>query len=378
MKMKLEETDALVREEQRIQEFLRHDPQNIHLLERMVELKLALKQLAPAHIWAQRALAAHPDSLALRFHMTSIAIAQERYADAEALLRALLEAAPDEPAITYDLASVCMAQGRHEDGLAVLERFPGLDQRLPASRVLKARCLHQLGQLEAARDALGTPPADGASDSDAVGLCALLELDLGNGEQAARLAAKALDADPGNLAALVTAATMALAGPQLDVATDLYNRALRLAPNDGRSWLGLAMVAMYHQDFALATVRLQKAVDAMPGHPGSWVALGWAQIFQRDLAGAHASFAAAHEVSRNFAESHAGLAVVAAMQGQVEQAQRSARRALRLDPDNVSARFALALAAGEVSDQASFDALVDRLLPALRDKTVVPGTTTIH
>ena len=66
--------------------------------------------------------------------------------------------------------------------------------------------------------------------------------------------------------------------------------------------------------------------------------MAWCNLMKKDLAAAQQNFEAAMALDRNFGETHGGLAVVLALQGRREEAKLSIERALRLDPQSLSAR----------------------------------------
>ena len=100
----------------------------------------------------------------------------------------------------------------------------------------------------------------------------------------------------------------------------------------------------------------------MPGHIGTWHGQGWAQLLDHDLEAAQKSFGTALEMDRNFSESHGGLAVVLALRKQDVLARQHAEKALRLDKNNLSGRYAQALLNGEVKDTVAIRKLAQRLL----------------
>lgn len=59
-----------------------------------------------------------------------------------------------------------------------------------------------------------------------------------------------------------------------------------------------------------------------------------------DVGAAHAAFEKALAIDRNFGETHGGLAIVAALQGREADAHLGIKRALRLDPQALSPRYA--------------------------------------
>jgi Flp pilus assembly protein TadD len=68
--------------------------------------------------------------------------------------------------------------------------------------------------------------------------------------------------------------------------------------------------------------------------------LGWIHIMRGNVLAAQLAFQRALAVDRTFGESHGGLAVIAVLQGQELNARTSIKRALRLDPQSMSAQYA--------------------------------------
>jgi tetratricopeptide (TPR) repeat protein len=100
----------------------------------------------------------------------------------------------------------------------------------------------------------------------------------------------------------------------------------------------------------------------MPGHIGSWHALAWAQLMQQDLTGAEMSFSRALAIDGNVGESHGGQAIVYAMRGERASAEESIRRALRLDANGLSARYARIVLSGDVGDPERFKQIARQVL----------------
>jgi Flp pilus assembly protein TadD len=87
-----------------------------------------------------------------------------------------------------------------------------------------------------------------------------------------------------------------------------------------------------------------------------------AGLLQQDLAGARKAFEQALALDGNFAESHGALGLLLALQGDAGRAERQLAIAARLDPSNVTGRFAQAILRGEAADAERLQALVQRLL----------------
>jgi Flp pilus assembly protein TadD len=78
--------------------------------------------------------------------------------------------------------------------------------------------------------------------------------------------------------------------------------------------------------------------------------------------GCRSGIAQALALDRNFAESHGGLAVVAVLQGREEEARASLKRALRLDPQAMSAQYAEMLLLQRAGKQEEARRILDAFL----------------
>lgn len=130
---------------------------------------------------------------------------------------------------------------------------------------------------------------------------------------------------------------LALQDDDADAARAAFERSLASAPDFARSHLGLGLALATQGALHEAEAPLQRALQGMPGHLGSWHALAWLQLARGDIDAAEATFAQVLERDPTFAESHGGMAVVAALRGRREEAQRLLRVALGLDRECASA-----------------------------------------
>jgi len=353
----------------RLEIYLRDDADNLNLLGESADLALQLGKFANARARAERALTLAPGDPGFRFRLASICIAERRLDEAEKILGTLREGGVDLAIVSYNLAYTYVLQGRHGDAIAVLGEALGQSGCPSEAETLLMRALHGAGRvdeaLEVARKRLEAAP----EDSQAMGVASLLYLDKGDLSEAERLSAGALRKEPANMEALVTSGSVALAKADRDTAQRRFERAIVVNSRDGRAWSGLALTSMFSLDLPRSLAEFRKAVSYMPDHIGTWHALAWCQILMKDLAGAAATFERALSMNRNFAESHGGRAVVAALQGRTQVARESVAVALRLDPNCLSARYAEAILSGSIRDAASFQRFAEGLLKGRRTAT---------
>jgi Tfp pilus assembly protein PilF len=126
---------------------------------------------------------------------------------------------------------------------------------------------------------------------------------------------------------------------------------------------------MLQEQLAPARATLEQAVVAMPDHIGTWHALAWAQLMAGDATAADTSYRKAYELDRNFAESHGGLGLIAALAGRSDEAEASVKRALRLDPACITARYARSLLLEDRGEHAE----AERLLAELLEQGAMPA-----
>jgi tetratricopeptide (TPR) repeat protein len=351
---------------QRLAAYLEQDPANVALLGDACDAAIAcgLHEQAERYAAAGERLADDPSPWL--FRRARSAIARRELATAAALLERLRAAMGDDPVVVHDLASVRLLQGRFEDTAALVQPWLAAP-RLPAEHVqalqlLWLRAMHRLQRLDEALDWARAQSEAGTVQPAALGAASLIALDQEDFAAARAWADAALAADARQPEALVARGSVALASGDTAVATRLLEQALQCNREDGRTWSALGMASLQAQDFPRAQSQLERALRLMPGHVGTWHALGWARLLQGERAGALQAFRSALEVDRNFAETHGALGLVLALSGEATAAREHLDIADRLDPANVTGRYARALLAGDASDRAAIERVARRLL----------------
>ncbi|NML42935.1 tetratricopeptide repeat protein [Ramlibacter sp. G-1-2-2] len=347
-----------------LQAWLAEDPDNPALLADACDSAIA----AGAHEEAQAHLATASrlrlDPAAWSFRQARLCIARRELERAAELLQQLAATEGEHPVLAHDFAYVRLLQGDAETCRSLLEPWLTRDcapQPLEAIQALWLRAMHASGLVEDAWSWLQQQEA-ARLPAGLRGVASLLAVDAEDFAAARTLAEAALAVHPMHPEALVARATVALAEQQVESARGWLAQALQANSDDGRTWSMLGLASLQAREFALAQAQLERAVQALPRHIGSWHALGWACLLQQDLPGAHQAFAQALALDRNFAESHGAVGLVLALRGHREAAQGQLALAARLDPRNVTGRFAQALLRGEIGDAARLQALAHRLL----------------
>jgi tetratricopeptide (TPR) repeat protein len=373
----------------RLEGYLKADPGNPQLLAEAFETALQCRQWDRAAFHLQHGKALEADALSWRLKEGDFLLAQGLYPQARAALKALqhVDQAPPEftAVVLHNLAYIEFRQGRYAECVAELSEYmegsaDALATSLPARllRQLWLRSLHRTAELDRARNWIREAEKTQSLDPDSAAIASLIAIDAGDAASAQRLASLALrDAQmqrssdvPAEL--FVTQLTLALGARKADEAIAWADQALQRNHSDGRAWSGRAFALLLKGDLKLARQDFVRALQGMPGHIGTWHGQGWAELLDHDLDAAQASFAKALEMDRNFAESHGGMAVVLALKQQTHEARQHAERAVGLDKNNLSGRYAEALLNGEVKDEVAIRRLAQRLLASRKD---LPGVS---
>lgn len=363
--------DELQASFQRTETYLASDPDNLSLLARAADLALAVGEAARARHHVVRALALKPDDPYFRFRLARGLTAERHYEQALALLEPLL-AAHHDVHIATTLAQCQARLGRHADALAALEAFRDDSALTPEGATGLVRALHHSGRLEEGAAFVTANEARFGQSSVFCAAASLLFLDLDDAATSMRLSRRALDGGGELVEALVADATLAAAtDPARAIAG--FQRVLATSPEDGRSWSGLGSINLMLRDFDAALPQLETARRHMPHHVGTLQLLGWCRLFKGDLDGAAREFGLALDEDRNFAESHGALAVVHAMRGERAACEEALERALRLDRESLSARYAQMILSGEAADPERFGKLAMKLL----SRRPMPGGQTM-
>jgi tetratricopeptide (TPR) repeat protein len=345
---------------ERVEGYLASDPANTLLLRKAIDLCLALGRVDSARRHADAALRLSPDDPFVQHRHGNVLIAQGKLDEAAQVFEALLRDSPDVN-IAFNLALVRYRQRQFAQARGALEPFMQQSAASAQAVTLYLRVLHHLGDFSEALDIMRRQMPRCAGDAEFLSAASLLLFDDDQLDEAQRLSTAALAGSTRPLEALVVAGSLALGRDDARGAAAFLNEALAINPTDGRSWAGLGMASLLNGDMANAKAHLERAVTNLPAHIGTLHALGWCQIIRRELAEAEQTFRKALALDRNFGESHGGLAVVSALQGKKSEAEEGVQRALRLDPESLSARYAQMVLSGVVNDPEKFRRLVLRL-----------------
>jgi tetratricopeptide (TPR) repeat protein len=375
----------------RLENYLKSDPSNSHLLIDAFETALQCGQWDRADFHLRNGKALDTEALSWALREGDFWLAQKRFDKAREVLMSL-QLVPTPPqgfaaVALHNLAYIDFQQGNYADCInqlsVYLEKFVDRQQNTDVhetdegtialeDKVLQRlwlRALHRASELKRAGEWTQHAEARACLDAEAAGIASLVAVDASDFTSAKRWAdfcLKSAERDPASnripMEVFVTQATLALAARQGQSAIQWADRALEINSQDGRAWSARAYASLLLGMLDVARRDFTNALQNMPEHIGTWHGQGWTQILQRDLDAAQLSFETALDLDRNFAESHGGLAVVLTLKKQVHAAQGHIERALRLDKSNLSGRYAQAILVGEVSDIEALQRLAQRLL----------------
>jgi tetratricopeptide (TPR) repeat protein len=284
-------------------------------------------------------LQAHPGEPRLQEFSGFLYLREQRYAEAEQSLRAALDAGSKSAELGYHLAMALFMQRQFAEALEYLSGpLSPLEQ--PLGLVLRARCLHHLRRPDEAIATLQAQLVVSPDDAEVNGLLGLLLYEEGRGNRAREHIDAALERNPRQVEALLALASLQSDGLEVDAARASFDAIVSADTRCGRAWLGLALLNLREMRLDEAKREVQVAATHMPEHIGTWHVLAWTHIMLGDVGGAQQAFDRALAVDRNFGETHGGLAVVAALQNREDEARRSIRRALRLNPQSLAAKYA--------------------------------------
>jgi tetratricopeptide (TPR) repeat protein len=341
--------------------YLASDPDNVLLLMEAGDLAMLLTDWERAKELVEKVLSLSPNDAVSQYRLAVIFIQTGQAQNSVPLTQALLDSGEMHSAVRFAHAQGLALIGRYEEAQFILESLLSEADSFKEFGPLYIRVLHHLGKVEDALTYANGYQASHPNDATTQGMMSLLYLDNNDIEQAAKLSQQALQINPNNLDAQVTAGSVALAYEEEEKAKDFFEKALATQPNNGRAWVGKGLISMLAADLNTAKADFEKAIEFMPTHLGSYNTLAWIQILQKDYQGAKATLEKSLEKDDTFGETHGGLAVIAAMQNRWEDAKRLSEIAVRLQSDSFSGQFARSLVLNHRGHSDKAQALVDSM-----------------
>lgn len=346
----------------RLLRFLDADPQNAELLLNALLLATELGELSPCQTLLAHAAQHGIDDPRIHAHAIPLLLRAGDYVAAAEHGERALAGGIQHPAVVFNAAFAAFYCGHYDRAEALLAPLTAQADGDPAALILRARALHHLERPEEALRLVEQALPQAADRAEALGLLALLRHEDDQNEAALQVAHDALALNPDQLDALLACGGANFELEAIDAARRAYQHAVDVHPDCGRAWSGLAQIAFHDMAFDTAEQQLREAVRHMPDHIGTWHMLAWIYILRGDAEQAREVLQRSYALDRNFGETHGGLAVVDAMEGHEAAARTGIRRALKLAPDGLAARYAEMLLLERAGDKAAATQLVNEVL----------------
>ena len=349
---------------------LRLEPNNREALVNRAGLYMALGQLGPAQVDAEKVTKLAPKSLAAYYLHALLSFERKKFAEARDTVQKALQIAPDHmPSILlagateYSLASYQQAE-------SYLNRFLGkFPLHAYARRVLAATQLKQKHP-EKALQTLSPLLSHNAEDAAALALAGEAYLSLGEPAKATQYLEKAAVRDPGNsfIRTQIALSHLSMGDTQLGISE--LAKAAAMDPDPQKADVLLVMVHLKRKEYDQALA----AIDALEkkGHPtaATHTMRGSALFGKKDFSRSRFSFEQALALDPTFFPAAASLAQLDIRDKKPDVASQRFERILEKDKNNLQAMMALAeLAATKKQD----DKLVDWLERAAKaHPTAIP------
>lgn len=257
--------------------------------------------------------------------------------EATPIFEGLLAGKPDDVSLKFNLAwSLAMTK----QFTRALELLDGeTTQALGQAAMLRVQLLHDAGDLD---DAMATARAGLLVHPNHRGLLAAVSVLAIDAEDFA-LAAESAQGAGDHPDALTSLGAVALDQGRDAEASALFARALLHNPDAPRALIGTGLSRLLSGEVLEGAIDIERGAHLFQDHIGSWVAAGWARIFAKDYAAARANFDTALAIDASFSETHGSLAVLHVLEGRIDEAEREAQTALRLDRQSFSGALAKTL-----------------------------------
>ena len=156
-------------------------------------------------------------------------------------------------------------------------------------------------------------------------------------EDATQQFERAWELDPDDVKTLNNLGKVLTTERKFDVAIQYFNRALQLNPRDAKALnnLGVALAAKGKLDEAVQ--QYQRALEQEPGFAEAGYNLGNARAAQGRLEEAAQEYERALQINPDYAEAHCNLGLVLAREGKMDQAVQQYQWAIQLKPDYAEA-----------------------------------------
>ncbi len=214
--------------------------------------------------------------------------------------------------------------------LGYLEQDP-LNKHLQLTiGLLKARILHHQQNIPEAIITLEQLINQHPGSDDLAGLLSLLYFDHHDASRAESFSKHALAINPENYEARLV--HMLLRTLNNDTTPEEINTLIQVNAHDSRLWFALGSAWMHRMNIHDAIQAFSQATSLWPHFFAAWTCLGWCHLLQDDIIKAEQAYLQAMRIDANAADSHAGLALVCALQNKDSEAKQYLEQAMMIDP----------------------------------------------
>ena len=363
------------------------NPNNIQALLTKASLQLDRGDLKPSIETFGKVIAQMPGNVIARTRRADAYMRDNDNTAARADIDAALRTAPGNPTATYMLA---LLQARAQDWRAAdetLQRMGPAVQNFADGFLLQAWVKNALGQASQAEDAarrhVARRPDDprgvkllaslelaanrpdaaagtldrlasrNAADVEALEMLARAHLAAGRPREAATALERAVAMAPDNVSLQARLAFARLAANNTEGAAEAARTVLRLDPSQQGMRQVLAAAALNRGDLVEATRELEQVPANLRDGELAGVIDATIRLIRIDLAGARTAFETVLRNHPNSLRARLGLARVAAMQGNAEEAEKLFAEVLERDPSNAEALGRLVAAARTTTPRAA-------------------------
>ncbi|WP_148290801.1 XrtA/PEP-CTERM system TPR-repeat protein PrsT [Sulfuricella denitrificans] len=351
------------------------NPKNIDAWFFKGDLLRAQGKIQPALDAYGEALKIMPDNTPARLSRASVELAAGKFGEARADIEAARKKAPKNLMVDYLQALLDFRQGKHAAALDSLQQILRATPNHMPSVLLAGAVQFSLGSLQQAEQHLKTYLDKDPNSLYARKLLVATQLRQGRPDDAARTLVP-LDPEHSNDAGVhVIAAETALAKKQFAQASEHFEKAAQISPNNAaiRTELGLSRLAQGDKR-ALADLQIASGLEGesgradilivlsqiksrqydaaltsiavlekkMPQSPLPWNYRGVAYLGKKDIAKARDSFEHALKLDPKFFTAAANLAQLDLKDGQATNARKRFEDILKADPKHLLAMLAIA------------------------------------
>jgi tetratricopeptide (TPR) repeat protein len=290
-------------------------------------------------------------------------LSDEQIQPAESAYRLVIEREPSNVEALYELGRLVRGRGDARQAVSLLRRAVAGKPGDGTMLVELARAYRGAGDFRTSADLAGEAVALNQADASAHFMLGSTRLDLNDAAGARDALATAIELAPESADAQHYFAMACMRLKDFFPAAAALRQAVRLKPDDAEYLAKLGRVLCELREYAEAVQHLRHAIDLAPEDGRIHLALVMALWGVRDVEGTRAACVEAMRLAPNTAELWVYIGYCEAALGRFADAADCYRKAIALDPNMETARFALALSGYQAEVQPD----VARLLHVLED-----------